>query len=132
MGQILIVDDDQMDRVLIRSVLEPLGHTLVYAADGQAGIELCRETDFDLVVTDLAMPELNGLRLIKALREEYFDVPIIAVSGRAMEQLDLAEDYGANLTMYKPLDAQGLLDSVERCLRESRHSTGGGAWGSGR
>jgi CheY-like chemotaxis protein len=116
MAKILIVDDEEMDRVLERAILEKAGHELYYAADGHVALAVCREALIELVVTDLAMPDFNGLRFIKELREEGFRMPIIAISGWAKDQLDLAEDYGADLTLYKPIDGDKLLRSVQEML----------------
>lgn len=120
MARILIVDDEEMDRVLMRSLLEPGEHHLMFAADGQAAYDLCHETDVDVMITDLAMPGLNGLRLIRELREDNFDIPIIAISCWAADQLDMAEDFGANFTLYKPLDGAKFLDAVQAALLPRR------------
>ena len=116
MARILVVDDEEMDRVFERAVLESAGHELFYAHDGAVALKICKEVLIDLVVTDLAMPEFNGLRLIKELREEGVTAPIIAVSGWAADQLDLAENYGANVALVKPLDGSDLLKAVEDML----------------
>ena len=120
MARILIVDDEETDRVLIRSLLEPGEHHLIFAADGQAAYDLCHETDVDVIITDLAMPGLNGLRLIKELREDHFDMPIIAISGWAADQLDLAEDFGADFTLFKPLDGAKFLQTLNAAVRPQR------------
>ncbi len=120
MARILVVDDEELDRVLIRSILESEGHQLLFAADGEAAYKTCRDTDVDVVITDLAMPRVNGLRLIRELREAYFDMPIIAVSGWAADQLDLAQDYGADLTLFKPLDGERLQTAVRQSLQPKR------------
>ena len=120
MATILIVDDSEMDRVLEHSILERAGHTLLFAADGKGALECCHQSDVDLVVTDLAMPELNGLRLIKELREEGLDLPIIAISGVAADQLDLALDYGANFALVKPIGVDELLKVVAKALEKRR------------
>lgn len=116
MAIILIVDDEEIDRVLETAILGTAGHELLYAADGQAAHEVLRDKDVDLVITDLAMPESSGLRLIRELRGDGFDVPIIAVSGWAADQLDLAESYGADFTLFKPVDGHELLRVVEEAL----------------
>lgn len=129
MARILIVDDEEMDRLLIRSVLEPEGHQLLFAPDGQAAYELCRETDVDLLITDLAMPQLNGLRLIRELRGGFFDMPIIAMSGWAADQLDLAQDYGADFTLFKPVNGHKLKETVAQALLPRRPPPPAGLWG---
>lgn len=116
MARVLIVDDEEMERVLMTSLLEPEGHELSYAEDVGTAYDLCRSTDPDVVITDLAMPGASGLRLIKDLREQLFDVPIIAVSKWAADQLDLAQEYGADFILYKPLDAEELRAAVREAL----------------
>jgi CheY-like chemotaxis protein len=118
MAKILIVDDEEMDRVFESTILESAGHEVYYAHDGNAALKILEEMTIDLVITDLAMPEFNGLRFIRELREDGVEIPVIAVSGWASDQLDLAEDYGANLTLFKPLDGEALAQAVERMLEE--------------
>ena len=113
MAKILIVDDEEMDRVLQRTILENAGHELLFASDGEAAFNICRDEDVELVVTDLAMPDFNGLRFIKELRESGMYMPLIAVSGWATDQLDLAMEYGADLSLEKPVDGDELLKAVE-------------------
>lgn len=122
MARILIVDDEEQDRVLERSILEDAGHELLFASDGQAALQLYREEEVDLVITDLAMPRLNGLRLIRMLLEEDPDARVIAVSGVSPEQLPTAEEFGALGTLFKPLDRDVLLERVEAVLRDSEVS----------
>ncbi|MFH1766012.1 MAG: response regulator [Gemmatimonadota bacterium] len=116
MALILIVDDEEMDRVLERTILENAGHDLLFASDGEHALKLCREEAVELVVTDLAMPDFNGLRFIKELREAGLYMPLIAVSGWAVDQLDLAQEYGADIILAKPVSGPQLLDAVEMGL----------------
>ncbi|MCJ7628927.1 MAG: response regulator [Longimicrobiales bacterium] len=116
MARILIVDDEEMDRVLERTILENAGHDLLFASDGEHALKLCREGSVELVVTDLAMPDFNGLRFIKELREDGMYLPLIAVSGWAVDQLDLAREYGADITLAKPVSGPELLAAVETGL----------------
>jgi CheY-like chemotaxis protein len=116
MAKILIVDDEELDRVLLRAVLEHGGHSLLFAGDGRTAINVFKLNQVDVVVTDIAMPDLNGLRLIQELREEDKELPIIAISGVSAEQLDLAKDYGANFVLYKPVDPQKLVAMVNHVL----------------
>lgn len=116
MATILIVDDEEIDRAFIRDILEPEGHQLLFASDGGTAHEICKGGGIDLAITDLAMPKFNGLRFIRELREGGFLIPVIAVSGWAKDQLDLALQYGADLVLTKPLDKGGLLRSVDEAL----------------
>jgi two-component system capsular synthesis sensor histidine kinase RcsC len=121
MARILVVDDEETDRVLERTILEKAGHELLFASDGETALNLCLNEDVDLVITDLAMPNFNGLRFIKELREDGMYMPVIAVSGWAKDQLDLALEYGADISLPKPLDAPTLLEAVEKAQNVERH-----------
>ena len=116
MARILVVDDDEVSRLLIGRILQDVGHEITYAADGEIALDRVRAGRFSVIITDLAMPSLNGLRLIQALREMHEDTPVIAVSGQNADQLLLAEDFGAAATMIKPLDRSRLISEVERLL----------------
>lgn len=118
MAKILVVDDSEEDRLFERALLEDRGHELFYAADGEHALESCGAHDIDLVVTDLHMPHVNGLRLIKELRERDARIPIIAVSGVARDQLDIAKEYGAVRTLIKPLDPARFVAVVDEVLAE--------------
>lgn len=130
MAKILIVDDEEGDRVKESSLLEAAGHELLFAPHGQAALAMWKEQLIDLVITDLAMSELNGLRLIKAIRAEDPVARIIAISGVAPEQLDLAQDFGAMRTLFKPVDPEEFVRVVEEVLRASPY-TGSDPWGRG-
>jgi two-component system capsular synthesis sensor histidine kinase RcsC len=128
MARILIVDDEEMDRMLERTILEQDGHDLLFASDGKAALEICRTQDVELVLTDLAMPNFNGLRFIKELREESFMMPVVAISGWAADQLDLALEYGADLSLSKPVEAQTLRDAVRTALELARSPNRSDPW----
>ena len=132
MARILVVDDEEMDRVLLRSILESAGHELLFASDGEGALKILREEPLDLVITDLAMPNFNGLRFIKEMRGEDFRHPVVAVSGWAADQLDLAEDYGADATLLKPIKRDELLDTVSTILDLPSGERRTDPWGHGR
>lgn len=119
MATILIVDDDEMERRLLQSVLEGQ-YDLRFAPNGRVAMTILEKEPIDLVVTDLAMPEMNGLRLIRDLREKGDEVPIIAISGVAPEQLDLAQDYGAGIVLFKPVQRDRFLEAVRVALSGKR------------
>ncbi len=123
MARILIVDDEEMDRVMERSMLDGLGHTLLFASDGDVALSVYQKEEVDLVITDLAMPEVNGLRLIQEIMEYDPDARIIAVSGASADQLHLAEDMGAVCTLFKPVDHGEFLAAVEQALKEQESQT---------
>jgi CheY-like chemotaxis protein len=117
MAIILIVDDEEMERVMEKAILEAAGHQLLFAVDGESAMKMCKERDVDVMLTDLAMPGFSGLRLIKELRLGGLDLPIIAISGWAADQLDLAYNYGADITLFKPLDPEELFDALDEALK---------------
>lgn len=119
MAHILIVDDEEMDRLLGRAILEDSGHQLLFAPDGELALQAYRKNDIDLVITDLAMPNMNGLLLIEQIMAEDSRAQIIAVSGVSPEQLHRAETLGASRTLQKPYEPGELLQAVTETLEES-------------
>lgn len=122
MATILFVDDDEMERTFAREILEPRGHRVLYAGDGETALKVFSTESVDVVVTDLAMPKLNGLRLIKKLRADDPRVHVIAASGINADQLDLAEDLGAIAVLQKPWDPRKFLDTLTRILTTEQAS----------
>jgi CheY-like chemotaxis protein len=117
-ARILVVDDDPVDRMIIESLLAQDGHDLSFAEDGAAGLARYQKKKYDLVITDLMMPNVNGLRLIKELIALDRKARIIAISGAAAQQLPLAEDYGAMAVLRKPVQRDSLLRAVTAVLGE--------------
>jgi CheY-like chemotaxis protein len=115
-ARILVVDDDPVDRMIIESLLTQDGHDLSFAEDGAAGLARYQKKKFDLVVTDLMMPNVNGLRMIKELMAFDPKAKIIAISGTSAQQLPLAEDYGAVGILRKPVQREPLLKAVNAAL----------------
>jgi len=125
MGVILVVDDEQSSRELLSNFLEGAGYDVVCASDGQEALDLLQEQEVRAIVTDLRMPNVNGLRLIRSLRENGDTIPILAVSGINRDQLMLAEDYGANVGLSKPVDRDELISIMKRVLSDSRDDWSG-------
>jgi DNA-binding NtrC family response regulator len=119
-AKILIVDWEEEERIYLWSVLERAGHELLFASDGQAALEVWGQKEVDLVITELYLPELNGLRLIKELMARDPDGLIVAISEISADQLDLAENYGACHILYKPVDPHILLAGVNKALEYHR------------
>ena len=122
MARILIVDDEEMDRVLLAEVLQRAGHEPLFAPNGQAAHRIWKKSAIDLVVTDIVMPELNGLELLEALKEEDPWVRVIAISGITAKKLNEAAQSGALAILTKPVDPEGLLREISRAL------SGSGSW----
>ncbi|MBK5281984.1 MAG: response regulator [Nitrospiraceae bacterium] len=114
MATILIIDDEEIIRVLLRSALEEAGYEVTEAANGREGLELYRHRQMDLVITDILMPELNGLDMLLELTREFLDAKVIAISGAGGEKnvLDVAKLLGARQTFQKPFSLPLLLGAV--------------------
>ena len=112
MARVLIVDDDEQDRLLGRHILESAGHELYFAKNGAEAMRLFMRKMPEVVVTDLQMPGGDGLELIEALVGIFPDVQIIAVSGTGSELLSTAKMIGARAALEKPVSPKELLDAV--------------------
>lgn len=123
MGRILVVEDDKAVRELLRKILERAGHEVTVARNGQEAIQKTRETPPELIITNILMPEKEGLETIQELHRDAPDIKIIAVSGGGQigpaDYLDIARRFGADRTFSKPFDRKELLAAVADLLAES-------------
>ena len=110
---VLIIEDQASVRMLLARVLEDAGYQVYEATNGRQGLEQFHARPVDLVITDLEMPEMNGLEVILELTRAFLDVKVIAMSGRATEELQKAKLLGARQTFPKPLDLHALLHAVQ-------------------
>ena len=117
---ILVIDDEESIRLLLRTLLEFEGYMVLEASDGIKGQRLYRNNPTDLVITDLIMPEKEGIETIRDLRREFPDIKIIAISGGGRigpeSYLKMARGLGALRTLRKPFDRKSLLDAVEEVI----------------
>ncbi|MBU1699657.1 MAG: response regulator [Candidatus Eisenbacteria bacterium] len=122
-ARILVVDDDNQVRSMLRLTLEREGYEIVEAADGFEAIQLFRENPFDLIITDIIMPGLEGFETIQRLRAESPDVKIIAISGGGRlapeGYLEVAENLGALKALTKPVDHDELLATVRELVERA-------------
>ena len=120
MVRILIIDDDPQILGMLGQILEREGHEVVEAPNGKVGLKLYRENPTDLIITDLIMPEKEGIETIMELRWDFPDVKIIAISGggriEAEEYLFMAQKLGVQRTFAKPIERAELLKSVRELL----------------
>ena len=114
MATILVIDDQEPIRRLLRAVLEGEGHQVVEASNGRLGLELYRARSADLIITDIVMPEMDGLELLLELTRSGLNVKVIVMSGgpESEGRLSVAKLLGARQTFQKPLDMEQLLSAV--------------------
>jgi two-component system nitrogen regulation response regulator NtrX len=120
MPTILLIDDDEALRNVTAEILMEAGYTVDDAPDGRSGLELYRTGHQDVVITDIAMPDMDGLELIMALSKSTPKPRIIAISGDSQFSesvyLPTARQLGVQSTIGKPIRAEVLLQTVARVL----------------
>jgi CheY-like chemotaxis protein len=117
MPSVLVVDDEDQVRQLIRETLEQAGYDVQEARDGKEGLERYRAKPTDLVIMDILMPDQDGLESIMTLRREFPTSRVIAITGGSdmigiLNFLDVAKMLGASRTLQKPFEMKTLLDAV--------------------
>jgi CheY-like chemotaxis protein len=119
MARILIIDDEPVTRAMLQEMLKQAGHETVSAVNGTEGVKQYLDKPADLVITDLFMPEKDGLEVIKELRMQFPAVAIIAMSGKAVggKMLSVAHALGAVEVLQKPFTSVELLSIVDKVLR---------------
>lgn len=115
MATILIIDDDAALRALLREILEPAGHSVLEAGNGHAASSILQAVSVNLVLTDLVMPEQDGLAVIATVRSQFPSIAIIAMSGGLTNSslyLDIAKKIGAHALLPKPFSSDQLLTAI--------------------
>ena len=123
MTRILVVDDDSEIREMLRQMLEQAGYDVVDAPNGREAIRLYRREPTDLIITDIVMPEQDGIEAIIDLRHDFPDIKIIAISGGGRigpeDYLKTAKMLGAHSTISKPFNRREMLEVVEELVGEA-------------
>lgn len=120
MASVLVVDDEPSIRELLRHILERDGHLVTEAENGRKAVRALRDGGVDLVITDIIMPEQEGMETITEIRRTRPEVKIIAISGGgqrlSMDVLPMAERLGADLTIEKPFKPASIAAAVAELL----------------
>jgi EAL domain-containing protein (putative c-di-GMP-specific phosphodiesterase class I)/signal transduction histidine kinase/CheY-like chemotaxis protein len=137
-GRILIADDDADLRAAVHSLLGDEGLDVVTAADGAHAMAAMEKAEFDVVLSDIHMPGMNGIELLKQVRARDVDVPIVLMTAEPrLQSATLAVEYGAFRYLAKPVDGEELIKVVELAVRAGRLArlrrdalaiTGGNPW----
>jgi len=121
MASILVIDDEYQIRMMLRKILERDGYQVMDAPNGKVGMKLFQEAPFDLVITDIVMPEKEGVEVIGELVDHFPETKIIVISGgsRNLDANNLlisAKLLGAHYTLSKPFEREELLNAVRHVL----------------
>jgi CheY-like chemotaxis protein len=117
-GRVLVVDDEEVVRDLFRDVLESAGYEVGQASNGREALAEARAQRFDLVLTDLVMPEQEGIETIRELRAQFPGLKIVAVSGAFEGRLlKVGQKMGADAALAKPVSPEDLLTCVQGLLK---------------
>ncbi len=122
MPKILLIEDDELFRKMLRTTLEEMGHAVAEARDGKKGVALYEREATDVVITDLIMPEKEGIETIVELRRKSPGVKIIAMSGGGRvtpnDYLEIARKMGAKRVLSKPFSNEALAAAINEVLAE--------------
>jgi CheY-like chemotaxis protein len=123
-GRVLLVDDQPELRRLFQRSLTKAGHLVVTAENGRKAVALVAEQEFDVVISDVRMPDMNGVELLRALHAEDPDLPVLLVSGSPdLETAMKAVEYGAFEYLTKPVPFDKLTVSTMRAIQQRRQRT---------
>ncbi len=120
LARILVIDDEEQVRNLLRLALQREGYEVVLAKDGEEGLRLFRKDPADLIITDIIMPEREGLEIIQELRKDFPQAKIIAISGAdqtlMLNVLDISKRFGAIRTFRKPFEIKEVVQTVRELV----------------
>jgi DNA-binding NtrC family response regulator len=115
--RVLLIDDESMVRKIVRKMLERSGHEVTEAENGRFGLEQLKRGSFDLVITDIIMPEVEGIELVVTVSQQYPSTKTIAMSGGGrtgnVDFLDVAAKLGASAALQKPFTHAELLRAID-------------------
>lgn len=123
MKKILIIDDDENVRRFLRIDLEEAGYDVCDAENGKVGLALAAKAPFDLVITDIFMPEKDGIETVMELKRNWPEIKIMTISGGARDfsnqhYLTIVKKLGADRCMEKPFTSSQLRAAVQELLQE--------------
>ena len=124
MAKILVVEDDSIVADMLKQMLERESHDVTVSENGKQALKILQEEQFpDLIITDVVMPEKDGIEFVRSVRRQNKQIKIIAISGggRYLDPdyvLQTIKLFGVDIVLSKPLDRQNVLESIDRLLNE--------------
>ncbi len=121
MAHILLVEDSPEVSLSVREILASAGHSVEDAASGKEALKKLKASRFDAIVSDIWMPEMDGIALLKEIRGAGNEIPVVVISGGAPNApltytAPLAATFGANMVVYKPFERAELLKAIDNVL----------------
>jgi CheY-like chemotaxis protein len=117
MARVLLIEDDELVRYSLVELLEEAGHTVMQRENGFQLLSFIEDNPVDVVITDIVMPEVDGMEVLTMLRKSHPSLPVIALSGggriSGSDYLEMADAIGAKRTIHKPVQPDVLLQAVE-------------------
>ncbi len=118
---VLVIDDDDRVRALLRDVILFAGHRVIEAPDGYSGMKHVEKGGFDIVLTDLGMPFVNGWEMAKYVKEKTPRTPVILITGWGLELEEAKiKESGVDLVISKPFQIEDVIRAVDRFAGASR------------
>ena len=122
MGKVLIIDDEPYILLMLKKMLEKAGYEVDLASNGKEGMELFEKESTDLVITDIIMPDKEGLEIILEMKKKRPDLKIIAISGGGRispeSYLECAAHFGASRVFQKPFKQKELVSAVNELIAQ--------------
>jgi len=123
MAHILLVEDSPEVSLTVREILENAGHTVDDVDSGAAALKVLKTKKYDLIVSDIWMPGMDGIALLKEIRGSGNNIPVVVISGGAPNApltytAPLAATFGANVVIYKPFEKAELLKAIATVLSD--------------
>jgi len=121
MARILVIDDDNQVRTLMAELLQKEGHDVIDANNGEEGLHLFRKNPTELVITDIVMPQKEGIEVIRELLRDYPEIKIIAVTGYESSYLKIAKALGVKYTFRKPFNNRKFIQTVNLIINKDKN-----------
>lgn len=122
MARVLIIDDNTEFCAILQTHLETAGHAVATASRARTGLEMLEQQSFDLLLTDILMPEVDGIEVLRIVKRRWPGLPVIAVSGggqiAARDLLEMVDHLGADRVLQKPVRREDLLAAIDTLLDE--------------
>jgi len=129
MAKICLIEDEAMIRETLNRILQKLGHEVVTCSDGAQGLIEITKNSYDIVLTDIIMPEVEGIEILQTVKKVSPTTKVIAMSGGGRvgntDFLEIASSLGADAIIYKPVTKTDFMEALNKCLSERQQELAG-------